>query len=573
MKKVLYSLLAISMAAFSCTKESDINNNENNQNEEVSGIVSDAIPTTITGVLTEKTKTAYSDNGDFTWVDGDQIRLIVTQDLSTYSPQGFYTYRIKSLSGDKKTATFTSTGSAGDLTDFDNSGTYKSTGYAVYPISVLDRFSSPESHSYGAPWFTLARNSVSGAMSDIMLIGVNDASLSNFKFYTAMSVLRVTLKNIPANAAAVKLCTSDKTNYPIDGDFAISTGADGKPVLTFLSTWVSDFKGYQKVDVSGQGEIASADYYFNIPAATYPANTLSILVEDANGGQILKRTINAALTLERNDCLAMPAISYSHTIAFKANCTASAPVITWKIDSKRVRLCVSQNADININEFNNGYTFANDNLTGAYSGEYALSSFTNQRPSATGKYYMHYILQSDRGDKPESLTASNVVAYGTIPFYYISSDDVTAFAKQYTFNKTDNDNFWHPGTGSNYATTMTLAVSNDVTKGNLMISELYGKSFTNKKLYGVLTASNATSMEFEYAGDSHENYQFEGNGNYFHVAQGTTHTANVSGNITFNITAGPKLTCENYLMMKYTNSNSNYMTWSEFISGVGLIFN
>ncbi len=571
MKKVLYSLLAISMAALSCTKESDINNNDNNQNEVVPGVVSEAIPATITGVLSEKTKTAYTDNGDFTWVDSDQVRLIVTKDLNTYSPQGYYTYTIKSLSSDNKTATFTSTGDAGDLTDFDNSGDYKSTGYAVYPISVLDRFSTPEGHSYGAPWFTLAKGSVSGAMSDIILIGVNDASISNFKFYTAMSVLKVTLKNIPANAAAIKLCTSDKTNYPIDGDFAISTGSDGKPALTFLTTYASSFKGYQKVDVSEEGEISESSYYFNIPAATYPANTLSIVVEDANGGQILKRTINAAITLERNDCLSMPSISYSYSISITGN--ANAPRLAWTIDCKRIRFHVSQDSTNDINNYESGYTFANDNSTGSYSSTYDMSKFANNKPTDTGQYYLHYLLQSDRGDKPTSMSDANVVGYGTIPFYFLGSD-ASSFAKQYTFTSTDSgdsQNFWHPGTGSNYTKTMTLSASNDVTKGNLMMSELYGKTAANKPLYGILTSAGATSITFAYNGDGENDYFFQ-QGNYFHVAQSSNGWASYStSDVVFSIASGPVLTSQAYLMMKFTASYP--ANWGQFVYGYQLEFN
>ena len=568
MKKTLFAILALSVAIVSCTKENEVivpQDQDNQPSEILNGI-----PETITGIISD-TRTAYADDGDFTWANGDQVRLIVAEDLTTYSRQGIYTYMIKSLSDNRKSATFTSTSTAGDLTAFVD-GTWKSTGFAMYPTTILDRFNTPEGHSYGTPWFTLARGSVSGAKEDIILVGVNDESISNFRFYTAMSVLKVTLNNIPASAAAVKLCTSDKTNYPVDGDFSLSKDDSGKPAVNFISTYASGFNGYQKIDLSSQGEIASVDYYFNIPAAAYPANTLSILIEDANGGQIFKRTINKALTLAKNDCLSMPALTYSHTVAFKANCTASAPYITWTIDSKRVRFCVSTNSAINISEFIEGYKFTNNNATGNYSSEWALSSYGSQKPSATGQYYLHYIIQSDAVNSvPASLDAANVVAYGTIPFYYLSSDDAASFAKQYTFTKTDNVNFWHPGTGSNYATTMTLAVSDDVTRGNLMISEIYGKTGANKKLYGVLSSSDATSMTFAYNGDASGEHYFYQNGNYFHVAQGATHdVAAATGDIEFTIASGPVLTCENYLMMKYTAS---YTGWNEFISGVGLVFN
>lgn len=578
MKKIFYFLLVISFAVLSCNKE-PINNQGEDPIENNEGVQAGLIPETITGVIADgSTKTAYGADGDFTWTASDQVRLIVTPDLSTYSPQGIYTYYIPDggLSSDSKTATFTSTGSAGALIDFDNSGTYKSTGYAMYPASVLNRFQTPggEAHQYGVPWFTLGRSDVSGTASDIILIGINDNSINNFQFSTAMSVLKITMGNIPANAAAIKLCTSDKTDYPVDGDFGISTGTDGKAALTFFPTWASNFKGYQKVDLSGQGAISSADYYFNIPAANYPAGTLSIVVEDANGGQIFKRTINKALSLARNDCLEMPPLAFSYKVAFKANTPASDPVITWTIDCKRIRFCVSTNATIMISEFNGGYTFANDLSTGSSSGEYNLSSFVNQRPSNSGQYYMHYILQSDRGGLPSSLDAANVITYGTIPFYYLSSADAGTFAKQYSFTSVDSgsgQNFWHPGTSSNYTKTMTLAASTDCSKGNLMISELYGKNALNKPLYGILTSSNASSITFAYNGDGESDYFFQ-QGNYFHVAQSADGWASHSSDdVVFAISAGPVLTNPAYLMMKYTASYP--ASWGQFVYGYQLVFN
>lgn len=575
MKKTLYIALAFTAVLVSCQKELNDNNDiDNNVNEQIEGpevASSDAIPHEITAVITDESlKTAYAADGDFTWLDSDQVRLLVCQDKTTYSKQGIYTYRIKTLSTDKKTAVFTSTSSAGDLTAFVD-GTWKSTGYAMYPTTVLDRFNTPEAHDYGAPWFTLARGNVTGAQSDIILVGMQNGDNSNFNFKTAMAVLKITVKNVPAKAAALKLCTSDKSNYPVDGDFALSdTDNDGVAELTFLPAWVSDFKGYQKVDLSGQGEIASADYYFNIPAASYPANTLSILIEDADGGQIFKRTFNKELVLARNDSYESYPLSYSYSITLTG--AANNPSVNWKIDCKRVRFCVSQNATIDISEFNSGYTFANDLATGSYSGTYSLSSFTNQRPSATGQYYMHYILQSDRGGLPASLDASNVLSYGTVPFYYLGSD-ASSFTKQYTFTTIDSgdgQNFWHPGTGSNYTKTMTLAASEDCTLGNIKISELFGKIAYNKPLYGVLTASDASSITFAYNGDDSTDYFFYQT-NYFHVAQSADGWASHStSDVVFNIGSGPALTSEAYLMMKYTQSYP--ANWGQFIYGYQLVF-
>ena len=382
MKRFAYVVLALAAAAaFSCQKENDIIEEKNNNTDNTEALLDNGIPREITATITdEKTRTAYDAEGKFTWLSTDQVRLLVTEDLDTYSRQGIYTYRIKERTNDNKTAVFTSTGSAGDLTAFVD-GDWKSTGIAVYPTSVLDRFNTPEAHSYGKPWFTLARGNVSGSISDIILMGVNSGAISNYKFSTAMAVLKVTLRNIPASAAAIKLCTSDKTGYPVDGDFSLTKNGD-QVDLAFLTDWVASFNGYQKIDISEEGEIAERILYFNIPAASYPANTLSLRIEDSAGGKILERKIAAPLNIARNECLEVPALSYSYDIAFVANTLASGPSISWAIDCQRVRFCVSTNSGIDISEFNAGYTFQKADA-GRYTGSYALSSFAAQRPSAT----------------------------------------------------------------------------------------------------------------------------------------------------------------------------------------------
>lgn len=572
MKRLVY-IIAAALAVFSCTKEQVQETSGNNTSDTTPSTISlTDIPETLTAVISDGlSKTSYDAEGNFSWLSSDRVRLLVCEDLTSYSRQGIYSYQVKSLSDDGKTAVFTSTSTAGDLTAFTD-GTWKNTGIAMYPESVLERFNTPESHSYGTPWFTLARGGVvSGAASDIILTGMAQEDNSNFKFSTAMAVLKVTVKNIPANTAKLKLVTADKSNYPVDGDFALAKGTDGIVTTTFIPTYVSDFNGYQAVDLSSEGEIASRDFYFNIPANTYPAGTLSIRLEDANGGKILLRSINKDLTLSRNDCLSIPELAYSYTVELSNS--ASTPVINWSVYSRSIRYCVDQNENIDLSNFNSGYRFQRaDSETGAYSGSYALLTFANQKPAASGKWYIHYILQSDADGIPSSLDAANVVAYGTIPFYFLTNEDAGTFAKQYTFSREDGTNFWHPGTGSNFATTMTLAASDDATLGNLMISELFGKSGANKKIYGVLSSSDASSITFTYSGEDSDKYFFSANGNYFHVAQSSNGAAGQSvDDIVFAVSNGPVLTCENYLMMKYTGSYP--ADWKPFIYGLGLIFN
>ena len=118
---------------------------------------------------------------------------------------------------------------------------------------------------------------------------------------------------------------------------------------------------------------------------------------------------------------------------------------------------------------------------------------------------------------------------------------------------------------------MTLASSEDCTKGNLKISELFGKTAVNKPLYGALTSSDATSITFARNGDGNSDYMFSGNGNYFHVAQSAdANVSNATEDVVFTISNGPVLTSQAYIVMKYTSSYP--ASWNHFIYGNQLIF-
>lgn len=594
MKKITNIILSIVVTmSLSCQKEMGQIQIEEPERPFVNQII-DGIPSEITAYIANDesvTKTAYSPQGEFTWVNSDAVRLITTTDLDNYSTLDYSTYSISSLENGGKMAHFTGGGNNSDLPGYPTDGDWKSTGIAIYPTGLAQ---SNLNSDYGSPFVKL-QQSVQGTLDEIILTGVAQEGLSTFKFSTATSVLKLTINDIPANAKQIRLYTSNKDSYPINGDFMLRKGDDN--IVTIHST---DYKKYYNdsyhsandyIYVSLSGE-SSKTIYLNLPVGEYPAGTLSVMLCDVNGGQIMKRTINQNLSLNRNECLEIPSLSFTYSVAFTSDNGGSVtnPRISWTIYCKRIRFCVSKNPDISIGEFNNGYTFAfggeNETKSGSYSDSYNLSGFAANRPSTSGKYYMHFILQSDRGNLPTSLDAPNVVKYGTIPFYYSNGDVENTYVGEYgcSFNdggasRTDNPNegiICHPGTGAGYEGKMTLAASDDLTKGNIMLTKLYKQSpDSGHQLYGYLDADN-NKIVFPYAGDTNQNYFFVSwNGNYFHIASCKTVTfanaalsTTATGNLEFSINNG-ELTHSDYLMMKYT---SDYSSWDAFVYGKGLVF-
>ena len=584
----VYTILAICLAVtISCQKQLDKPEEANATSESVGK--DSCVPDTITGtIFNVDNKTAYDDEGKFSWEESDQVRLLVYSKGSTnYSPQGWSTYTVSSRSDENKTAVFKNNNN--NIVDF-SSDDYTSTNIAVYPASIArPKDGGTENHGYGAPFITVPQK-VNGTTNEIILTGTPLGDNSNFRFRTAMSVLRITVNNIPANAAQLRLATDKDTN-PIDGDFKLLDNGSGIVELTkdryskyeYSGNYYHSAHDYIYVDLSGvTSAIDSRDFYFNLPTGEYPANTLSIQIADANGTIYFKKTISKAITMERGECLAMPALTVKTSITVTG--TVTEPRMTMNYDGRTARFNINQSSTNVPSDYKNGNMWSNNSMPATYSNGANIKSFGC---SNSGLYYLHYMICSDNTNKPSSLTDANVISYGSIPFYFLSSADQTSFVGELTTAFTDGGasrvvnpaagTICHPGTSAGYEGKMTLAASDDVTKGNIMLTKLYKQTpDTGHQLYGILDTNNNT-LVFPYAGDTNQDYFFVAwNGNAFHVASCSTVTFNgdrlsstANGDLLFTISEG-KLTHSDYLMMKY--APSTYAYWDAFVYGKGLVF-
>ena len=292
MKKILLALTALSLLPFvSCEKEVD-NTLEEKPVETITG----EVMTIEARMSKESTKTSYTADGKFTWVSTDQIVVIAHVDGNTNNQKNFtFTTSAGNITEEGRAATFTGTVTDGYTVD-----------YAAYPTSLA---SDNTSSGYSAP-FVKVPSSVSGLVSSAMLIGIGDGA-GGYTFNTAMSLFKINVSGVPASAAELRLVTSDKTNYPLDGDFTLEESA-GVVTLDFAhyhSEWSTYDKGYQTIDISAEGAIDGRDFYFNVPIGTYPARTLSIQVLDGSGNVMGEKVITKALTTNRNECLTLPTLT------------------------------------------------------------------------------------------------------------------------------------------------------------------------------------------------------------------------------------------------------------------------
>ena len=530
MKKYSFKMVAMSVAALAVISACTNGQLTLDETEPKSDIPSELVAKLDSEPMI---KSAYDDAGSFSWLSSDHVSLILAEDLSSYGILSSRLYEIKSLSEENKVAVFKATDANEELNAYVD-GSLKNTGIAVYPSTLAVK---DNNNRYGAPYVVLPQ-SVSGVSSEIVLTGVPFSTNSNYKFSTAMSVISFTLNNIPASAAQVRLYTNTDS-YPLDGDFKLVKGEDGKVAIS-SSNYAGNAHDYVYVDLSTEGAIDSRTFFFNIPVADYPAGTMYILLCDANGGQIMKRTVNVALSLSRNDCLDFPTLAYAGTVEFSEGSEYN-PRVAWSIDCKQIRFCVSTSETNDPSAYDANYVFTNPKTTGRYSGTNDLTSYSSNKPSVSGKYYLHYILQSDDSSVPSSLDANNVVSYGTLPFYYSSED--YDFDGMYICGWTDggspsnsiassyvNDDPTYPRVygGNDTNMFMVLAESDDYTKGTLMLTTMFGVEGTSP-MYGYYDES-ANKIIFPYPGDEEENMFYgqqakDTDGTYYiqhyHVARGT----------------------------------------------------
>lgn len=407
MRKAFYLFFVALAGIVSCNKEI-VTEPEPAQDGEL-------VKFSITGVLDkELTKTAYDADGKMTWCDGDKAALIVYKGEG-YSNQNRNQYTLEAqyndISVDGRTAVF-----YGMIDAHLNTSDWLSSGFAVYPAEPVTQINP--SNYYNAPYIKVpSSGSMLGLASSIILVGTPNSDVSNFNFKTAMAVLKVNITNIPAEAQAIRLSTSNSDSYPVDGDFTLVKSGD--VVTVGLGNYQGWGNGYQSVDISSEGAIAGRDFFFNIPVGTYPANTLSFEVLGANDQVLMKRTISKSLTLERGECLAIPSLLYhrvwvngspSHpklyTVKPSGANTIRASISTEKLTSANYVSTYWKNG----NRFGNATTDAYD-LTGLTNNSGA-SYF-----STAGIYYLQYIVSSD-GTIPTSLSDASVLTYGSVPFFY-----------------------------------------------------------------------------------------------------------------------------------------------------------
>lgn len=312
MKKLSY-ILGCCVALFSCTREIEKIEPETIEYPNVAEVndLPTNIPSTLIANLAAEddadTKTAYVDSKS-KWVLGDRVCLLYVDDLDTPTRQGWIAYSVTGLENNGRMATFTIVSGQDDKITALSS--YHSTGVAIYPSNAARPYTSNTEAIDGdfsnKPFITI-QSTQTGNYADVVMLGktaVVDGSTLTVDFKTAMSILKVSVSDIPAEAMKFQLYSSDADVYPT-GDFLIDINADAPLELTKDSyhTWGGGYhSGSQAITINRTSEWDDGEqtFYFNVPTGAYEESSLTLKLLDGSNNPLMEKPIKSAFTFVRN---------------------------------------------------------------------------------------------------------------------------------------------------------------------------------------------------------------------------------------------------------------------------------
>lgn len=501
MKKYIYlPLIAISLASIACSKIETADNTVKQNTVEFHGIINSSDAQTV--------KTNYDldeSTGTFYWMGVEKIGV-----LNYYSsPQFWQDIFTSTTSADNKETAleFSGTPSYGGayLTDYafypiwDN-GTQTGIGWSSNPFKLF----IPENKAYNAE----------APLKDVVPMIAKKDGEGNFAFKPVTAIIEVNVKNLPADARKITLSsteaalsgyyllTSTPANYAGNIDYVINNGltvtiaknggnTDGKKTITFESGL-------------GKGEYS---FYFPVSVGALPDLTISIKGGDDSVLQSV--SYSKPITTTCGNIIRLPLMDLARATSVVLAGTVTAPtayINRLSPDVVNIKYAVAASAD--------------DAKVAAASGVAVSATGSENAFSITpgadvpGLYYLGYVLYD---------SASNALGAFAIPFYYLNGDAVTNYMGQYDITHTTGET-----TGS---TTLTLAASDNLSKGNVMLTEFAG---TNGKLYGVYSGG-VNSMNLVFA-----------NAYVTSFASKTYIYSNTSGNGALNFCLGYTMNQPNY---------------------------
>lgn len=461
MKKTLFIIAGFAAILLaSCSKEEDVNTSN------TTPVVDNGLSFKAFVEDDDITKSSYAGESTFSWTGAEcvSMQLIKKSDGTTRDRWLFY----NETEAGGSSARFLSSGSL-------NSETWGLGDYAFYPFpgnsNCPERLKTWNVGSWQAVNSGTAeqrlknvivsnyyRSSVSNPLQFVPMIGYKDGE--DFAFHTATGILKITVTDIDSRLSKVQLYSNGQK---LNGTFTMTgEGTAAYIAMTSSATASENVIESLYTDWSSETELP---FYFPVPVGELAAAfEIRLLDGDSN----VLRTVRApsAITIERNRIseitkkIVLPAEDFSATITPGGTSAAIEATVDIAADATSVKvvLAASESAGLTLidNDDASVVTFAD--------GETKSLPMTNISSSGTA-----YIVAKTYSGATEKLSSSTAV-------YVISASDAASICSQYvrdarTGSTSLADLDLH---GDN---TITLEVSDNPIKGNIMITEFTG--FTN----------------------------------------------------------------------------------------------
>ncbi len=287
-----------------------------------------------------------------------------------------------------------------------------------------------------------------------------------FDFVPVTGVIAVTVKNLPSSANKITLSstgkalsgnyrlTSTPSNYAANIDFVITNG-----LTITLASNDGNTNGTKSFTFSGLDK-GSHVFYFPVSVGTFDDMTITVYAGNTSL-QTVKTT--KTVTVGKGQIVQFPEMDLAK--ATKVSITGNANeaylyVDTFGPDATSVKFAVATTEAAATAAVASGTAITSEgeaNKQSIYSG---LTS--------SGKYYLAYSVFD---------SANNALRSETKTVYFINDSDASQLAGDYTISYSawtcgalaDND--------PNLTKRMILAVSNDLSKGNIMMTEFLGYNY------------------------------------------------------------------------------------------------
>lgn len=458
MKKNILSFVGVvAVMLVSCSKEIESNTTpvENEGITIKAYIVGDDI-----------TKTSYAGEKTFSWVGNECLSMqLIKKSDSTRDRWVFYN----------------NTGSGGSTASFQSSGSLDSETwglgeYAFYPFPGNSNCPEPNKtwnvgslqavnsgtaseRASNVIVYNSFKSTVSNPLQIVPMIGFKDSG-DSYAFHTATGILKVTVSNIDSRLAKVQLFSDGQK---LNGTFTMTgSGDDAYIAMTTSATASENILDACYTDWTALN--TELPFYFPVPVGTLNSG-FKIKLLDSSDNILVTATAPSSVTITRNKItevsakISLPAEDFSASITVGGTSVAPTATVDITKDATSVKtvLAVSEDAGLTL------IAGADDSVVTFADGETKDINLSNV--SNSGTYYL--VSQTFSGSTAKQNYCSTV--------YILTAADEAAIVAQYardpsvgSYGSALGDLDIH---GDN---TITLATSNDPTKGNIMITEFAG---------------------------------------------------------------------------------------------------